>query len=216
MEMSHDRSSYYSSTRKRFQEEGAAERYEKRRAGTLKGKFVRYREEIIVRKILEKFAKNLRILDVPCGAGRLSAILKDYSDFIVGADISEPMLEYSKKSGRYAKLDKCEIESMPYENNCFDVLFCFRLLHHLPIESRSKAFSEVSRVTKKYFIFSFNDNFSISHFVKKSILKNPFYTVATKHMKEEVSKNFIVRKTFRILPLIAGETVFLCEKRMSK
>jgi ubiquinone/menaquinone biosynthesis C-methylase UbiE len=214
--MRHDMNNYYLDTRKRFQEEGVAESYEKRRAGTLKGKFVRYREEVIIRKILNNFTKNLRILDIPCGAGRLSSILKDYSDFIAGADISKPMLAYSQRSGIYSKLDQCEIENIPYTNDHFDVLLCFRLLHHLPIESRSKAFSEASRVTKKYFIFSFNDTYSISHLVKNSILKNPFYTVTVKNMKEEVSKDFVVRKVFRILPLLAGETIFLCEKRISK
>jgi ubiquinone/menaquinone biosynthesis C-methylase UbiE len=165
---------------------------------------------------LDELPKNLRILDIPCGAGRLSAILKDYSGFIVGADISEPMLAYSRTSGRYINLDKCEIENMPYTDNYFDILLCFRLLHHLPLESRSKAFSEVARVTKKYFVFSFNDTASISRLLKKTVLKKPFYTVTIKNMENEVSNHFIVREVFRIFPFIASETFFLCEKKTFK
>ena len=205
---------YYELTRKRFQQPGIAEIYEKSRFGTLKGKFLKYREENIARDILARAGRELKVLDVPCGTGRFGAVLKQYADVLIGADISKPMLESSRKRGQYSELRRCEIENMPFPNGYVDVLACFRLLHHLPSEDRARAFAEIHRVTKRYFIFTFNTKASIAHVINKIILRKSFYSETMKTMRQELENYFTVRQTFRILPFVAGETIVFCEKKV--
>ncbi|MFC2061490.1 class I SAM-dependent methyltransferase, partial [Elusimicrobiota bacterium] len=182
------------------------------RFSNIKGKIIRRKEEEIVKKIFDEFNERMNILDIPCGTGRFSYILKEYSTEITGADLSQRMLDYSRKSGNYSRLLKCEIENLPFSDREFDVLFCFRLFHHLPGEVRAKALREISRVTKKYFIFSFYNRYSISGFIKKIILQRSFYTMTQEQMKNEIPQEFKLVKVFKLLPLVAGETVFVCEK----
>jgi ubiquinone/menaquinone biosynthesis C-methylase UbiE len=206
---------YYSATRKRFQGEEVAEGYEKRRYGTLKGKFLKYREEMIVRGILDDIGSGLRIIDVPCGTGRFSWVLREYSDYLVGADLSDAMLTHSKNKGQYSELHRCEIESMPFQDGYCDVLVSFRFFHHLAAEERAKAFAEIYRVTKKYFIFSFNSKDSVAYVVNNLILKKPFYSETIETIRGELARYFTVKGIFRVLPFIAGETIVFCEKKPS-
>jgi ubiquinone/menaquinone biosynthesis C-methylase UbiE len=206
---------YYALTKKRFQGETVAKGYEKRRFGTLKGKFLKYREERIVRGILDEVGCGLTIIDVPCGTGRFSWVLKEYSECLVGADLSDAMLTHSRAKGQYSELHHCEIESMPLRDEYCDVLVSFRFFHHLSAEDRAKAFAEINRVTKKYFIFSFNNKTSVAYVVNNLILKKPFYSETIEKMREELAKYFTVKKIFRVLPFIAGETIVFCEKKAS-
>jgi len=207
---------YYALTRKRFQGEEVADGYERRRFGTLKGKFLKYREEKIVKHILDGIGRGMKIVDVPCGTGRFSLVLKEYAGFLAGADISKAMLQHSENKGQYSELHHCEIEHMPFGDNYFDVVVCFRLIHHLPTEDRLKAFAEIWRVTNKHFIFSFNSKNSVAYVVNNLILKKDFYSETIQNMRAELAKFFTIKATFRVLPLVAGETIVCCEKKTSR
>jgi ubiquinone/menaquinone biosynthesis C-methylase UbiE len=205
----------YALTRKRFQLQDVADTYEKRRFGTLKGKFLRYREETIVRGILDQLGRGMRIIDVPCGTGRFSSVLKEYADSLVGADLSEAMIQQSKSRQQYLELRQCEIEKMPFPDDYFDVVVCFRLIHHLSKKDRLKVFSEICRVTKRYFIFSFNSKNSMAYVVNGLVFKKGFYSETIQEIRGELDKYFIVKGISRILPLVAGETIVFCEKKGS-
>jgi ubiquinone/menaquinone biosynthesis C-methylase UbiE len=202
----------YVSTRRRFKLQDVAENYEKRRFGTLKGRFLKSREETIVRAMLDTIGGKKKIIDIPCGTGRLSGVLKEYADWLAGADFSEAMLQQSRKRGEYSELRQCEIEKMPYPDAYFDVVVCFRFIHHLAKQDRLKVFAEVWRVTKGHFIFTFNSKHSVAY-VKSLILKNGYYSETMREIQGELEKLFFVRRISRVLPLVAGETVVLCEKR---
>jgi ubiquinone/menaquinone biosynthesis C-methylase UbiE len=202
----------YVSTRRRFRLQDVAENYENRRFGTWKGKFLKSREETIVRAMLDTIGGKKKMIDIPCGTGRFSGVLKEYADWLAGADFSEAMLQQSRKRGEYSELRQCEIEKMPYPDACFDVVVCFRFIHHLSKQDRLKVFAEVWRVTKGHFIFSFNSRHSLAY-VKGLILKKRYYSETMREIQSELEKFFLVRGISRVLPLVAGETVVFCEKR---
>jgi SAM-dependent methyltransferase len=90
-----------------------------------------------------------RVLDVGCGTGRfLSALPRDtYQRY--GIDVSEGMIRVAQ--GRNSALQCCvaSATALPYKDECFDVVFCAAVLHHIadPAAVR-QAIGEMIRVTR--------------------------------------------------------------------
>ena len=78
------------------------------------------------------------ILDVPCGGGiTLRRLRPDQRVHYVAADISATMLRRAREhvaAGAAATVHfvECDITSMPFEDNEFDLVICFSGLHCLP------------------------------------------------------------------------------------
>src|SRR5690348_10958931 len=82
--------------------------------------------------------KQHRVLDLPCGGGRISIHLGQQGYQMAAADLSESMRTLAQKNMADAQLS-CSIESqdierLTYEAQSFDTIVCFRLFHHFPNE----------------------------------------------------------------------------------
>jgi ubiquinone/menaquinone biosynthesis C-methylase UbiE len=84
-------------------------------------------------------------LDVGCGDGfgmqAMQAIVED----IHGCDKSPKMLAENPSDDTHLK--QCDAYDLPYENNAFDFVYCWELLHH--IGEPQKVVQEMARVTSR-------------------------------------------------------------------
>ena len=110
------------------------------------------------RKVLEIFSKYRfeRILDVGCGDGNFSVLLKEAckAEEVCGVEISEKGVESARKNGVKAfQLDMDE-EDFPFEDSCFDAVFAGEIIEHLFDPDRF--LDEVYRVLKAqgFFVLS--------------------------------------------------------------
>ena len=88
------------------------------------------------------------ILDLGCGKGNLLEILKKYKSRLYGADISSEMIKYARERlGNYAELKVADSESLPWEDNSFDIIVCTLSFHHYP--DPGKSLNEMKRVLRK-------------------------------------------------------------------
>ncbi len=71
-----------------------------------------------------------RILDLGCGTGFFLADLERLHPGAVGLDISHEMLKVSDQYVPDARLVTGDAERMPFQPNCFDVVFVKGSLHH--------------------------------------------------------------------------------------
>ncbi len=90
---------------------------------------------------------EMTLLDVGCGNGYFTCHLAEICD-VTGLDFSKVML----KINPHSKLVQGDVNSLPFANNIFDIVFCSDLLHHL--SSPQKALAEMKRVSKKYIVIS--------------------------------------------------------------
>jgi methionine biosynthesis protein MetW len=95
-----------------------------------------YRElEDKYRKVLEIFSKYEfeRILDVGCGDGNFSVLLKEACKAreVYGIEISEKGVEMARNNGVKAFQLDIDEEDFPFEDNYFDAIFAGEVIEHL-------------------------------------------------------------------------------------
>lgn len=103
-------------------------------------------------KIMDVFIKrNLKdndnkILDAGCGPGGNFALLSKYGK-LFAVDASEHALEYAGRLN-LAELKQGTVESLPYADNTFDLVFCIEVIYHNWVRDKAKALAEFNRVLK--------------------------------------------------------------------
>jgi len=102
---------------------------------------------------VEEFLKGKKgkILDLGCGSGRNFIKISGLKWY--GVDFSEQMLEYAKKDalkkGMKVILKKSNADNLHFEDNYFDYVLCYALLHCIDGKNkRKKAIKEMYRVLK--------------------------------------------------------------------
>lgn len=115
------------------------------------------------RRIATLLARHLpalpqpRVLDVPCGSGRLHASLRELASVYVGADRSIEMLGGWASAGASTRI-VANAAALPFAKGSFDAVICCRLLHHLHEERELPiAVSELVRVSRGVVVASFWD-----------------------------------------------------------
>jgi len=105
------------------------------------------------KKIKSYLKKHSKILDLGCGTGRHVIPLAELGHSCVGVDISSNMLRQAAKkaSNKNLKIQflECDItESLPFDDNTFDMILC--LFHTFELnKNRENIFKEAKRLLKK-------------------------------------------------------------------
>jgi len=104
------------------------------------------------------------ILDAGCGEGFTLARLqhKGIAKRFEGIDYSPEAIALGKAMYPSLTLKHGDINILPYDNNCFDIVICSEVLEHL--ERPEKALKEIERVSKRYCLLS--------------VPNEPFFTIA--------------------------------------
>jgi len=96
----------------------------------------------------------MRALDIGCGTGSLTLLLKKLHGAVevVGLDPDSKALVIAKGKARRAglqiKLDKGFSDELPYPDASFDKVFSSLMFHHLKSEEKAATLREVRRVLK--------------------------------------------------------------------
>lgn len=97
-------------------------------------------------ELVGALAKPHRILVVGCGDGREAALLAQYFDAeVTGIDLGG-QFEFDTLAASQTILKIMDAQRMEFPDNCFDLVYSFHALEHIP--NPSKALSEMNRVLK--------------------------------------------------------------------
>ncbi|MCR4283765.1 MAG: class I SAM-dependent methyltransferase [Parcubacteria group bacterium] len=94
--------------------------------------------------------ENDKILDLGCGNGRFFEQLADKNIHYTGSDTSLELLKIARERyGTKATFIKTEGINLPFDDNLFDTIFSFAVLHHIPsAKLREQFIKEARRVLK--------------------------------------------------------------------
>jgi len=117
--------------------------------------------------------KSHRILDVPCGGGRVTIHLAKNGYSLSSADLSDSMIQITRETVAKNKfnigVEKQDIEKLSYPDRAFDTVISFRLFHHFPApDIRQRAVTELCRVARKYVALSYFSPASVTS-LKRSL-----------------------------------------------
>jgi len=119
----------------------------------------RQRDPRRIARLLDEHAAPplARILDVPCGSGRLAAVLEERAHAYVGLDVSPDMLAAAAGRGSSRHL-LGDVLRLPFPDRSFDAVVSCRLLHHLDdLPTLRRAVAELVRVSSHWVLVTFWD-----------------------------------------------------------
>lgn len=128
------------------------------------------REHAIVERLKSKCEGVKRILDAPCGTGRMAPFLEGAA-LSVALDVSFQMV--SKNTGvKRRAVGDCE--RLPLASGAFDLVMSIRFLHHLPDDDLvERCLAELARVSARYVLVTYyrSTTFQYARRVLKRVLR---------------------------------------------
>jgi ubiquinone/menaquinone biosynthesis C-methylase UbiE len=112
--------------------------------------FMKYRDEIAGR----------RVMDMGCGAGRVTSYLSRWTPHVVGIDFARAMIDYCTRTFPNVRFVHCDARDLKaFEDGSFDVaLFTFNGIDTLSHESRLQALAGVHRILAENGLFIFSSH----------------------------------------------------------
>ncbi len=130
--------------------------YHKKRKDPIKNFWNEYIEVPAITHLISKDVVGKNVLDLGCGSGLYVKKLIELGAAVKGSDISEELIKIARSENPVIDFEVASAESLPYENNSFDVVVASLSLHYL--QNLSKSFSEISRILRPNGIFVFSIN----------------------------------------------------------
>ena len=213
---------YINETKNRYRNSSVASAYKDGYEGgislrTLRNKIVVHAEKYAIVKALS-YCKGIRsILDIPCGTGKLTEILRERSMLYVAADVSLEMIQQIHCEGPLP-LIQSDGMVLPFRDKSFDAVVSLRLIHRLPSEIKTLFIRELMRVSGKYIIFSF-PKYSLSRETLRRI-KSSIGIVPDKMIMESIKgysamlnqNGFELVKELSVLTLVSNQYIYLYQR----
>ncbi|MEX2600152.1 MAG: class I SAM-dependent methyltransferase [Balneolaceae bacterium] len=178
--------------------------------------FVARREVKSVEKMYRKVKDDVqKVLDAPCGTGKLYGLHQKYEYDCVMSDISfEMMNEFIEdREGEVEGVDFIQSNAMKhcFSDRSFDCVMILRLLHRLSGKDVNRVLAEACRVSSKYVIVSnsINTNSLAQRWRGDRPMEHEGFYWDRKKWLETLESYGEVLASTKISPLVSSEEVFL-------
>jgi len=134
-----------------------AEAYDRTRFTSLPGRVFDGLEKACLRRALRELPPGSRLVDAPCGTGRLAETLLAAGHRVVGIDISPAMLRVAgDKLARFGdRFEGREGDVLALgDDRSFDAALCARVLMHFPLEEQIAFLRRVAALSRGPVVFT--------------------------------------------------------------
>ena len=134
------------------------------------------REYALLERLLSSQERCERLLDLPCGGGRLSPQIGRFTNLLVESDIGLGQVRYAREHNTL-EIPRVYITStafkLPLKDNSVDAVVCIRLNHHMPTrQEREQLMNEILRVSRRFVIMTYFDYHSLKNTLRR--IRRPF------------------------------------------
>lgn len=206
-----------------YKDKTEVQTYDARRFKSLKGRLTDSLEKRAVQRALSGVPTGGRVLDIPCGTGRITRYLLELGYKVVGADISSEMLATGRRSlagfPNLEALHEANAEKLPYAGREFDAVTCIRLMNHVPRDIRVQMLREMGRVSRGMVIVSYCNPRSLSGLKRRIKMlfkppRAPWHPATYAEVKREAERaGLTIAAVYPILGPISETNVYLFDKK---
>jgi SAM-dependent methyltransferase len=197
-----------------------ADEYENRRFSSRWGRLYRWLEERAIQRALRGQQLGSRVLDVPCGTGRVTALLVKNGFEASGCDISPAMLQVARRQLApfipASSLVESDIEHLPYPDESFDAVTCIGLLMHFDATARVSALRELRRVSRRCIVAQYGCPGALLRSVSRLTGRVPggvLHPISTLEMRRDFERSGLTeRARFWVLRPFSSSVVVLLTK----
>lgn len=161
----------------------------------------RIEDEHIARYVFAlKYVKGKKVLDVACGTGYGTKMLKKFggASNVVGMDLSKKAIEYAKQNNSLegVKFFVGNVAQNTFGTDCFDVVVSFETIEHLEEEERRLYLKNIYNQLKKdgIFLISTPNKKIVSPFSDVPINRYHKHEFFLEELKNFVSNFFVIEK----------------------
>ncbi len=143
----------------RWQSREVAQTYDRKRFSSFLGRLFNYLSRRALCRALTSIQGELdTVLDLPCGTGRATEIVRRFSSRVTGADISCAMIAEAARrlgsSGRSCFVS-ANVTRQPFPDDAFSCITSIRFMMHLDDATRRAALREMARVASRYVVVEY-------------------------------------------------------------
>lgn len=184
-----------------------------------------WREQRGIDKVLRRrvWARNDRVLDIPCGTGILATVLAKFPFRVVAGDISMAMISLARGAyaeDRFSGFVQADITETPLRVRAFTCVITLGLMHRVPDKIKRVILREIASLSKDVMIISYSVDGRLQH-VKRWLLQRLFrgYEPApcASRLQDIVddcrTQGLLVKEWFRTIPFFSAEVVLVLEKK---
>lgn len=215
----------YSGIKEHYKNGSIAESYDAERFASPIGRLFDSLEKRTLRNVVRKAVGKVtspRVLDAPCGTGRITELLLEEGLNVVGGDISPAMIAVAQRKcarfGDAVSWRQADLEKLDMPDNSFDLVTCVRLFHHLESSDREAILKEIGRVSRRYVLVNVAYSSAIYRTrrrLKRAVGLGWSRTSSTRAeiMREASAAGLRVHSMTSVLPVLSEDVVVLFEKR---
>lgn len=209
--------------REAYQQEQIARKYDAQRFRSLRGQMVDSLEKWALRRALACVsAAGAHVLDLPCGTGRIMALLPPWGYRVTGGDISLSMMRVART--RLHSLDRvigfCNLEGerLPFSDGAFEGVTSVRLMGHVPPAIRRQILAEMARVSRHWVVVTYylsNPATDLKRGLKRWYRegRSPWHPVRSEVLQREVAAAGLqIAGCFSVCRYVSEATVYLLKK----
>jgi ubiquinone/menaquinone biosynthesis C-methylase UbiE len=139
----------------------------------------------VVKKVLRHVTGAQSIIDVPCGTGYLTEVVRDTFPLTIAADASPTMVRKALSKVNAAGL-VADLEQLPLRNDAVDCVLNVRFMVHFGPEERTRFLSEMARVSRRYVLVNYNHRYNVKYALRR--LRSAFGRVERKKVSRKASR----------------------------
>jgi ubiquinone/menaquinone biosynthesis C-methylase UbiE len=211
-----------------YQNREIAQAYDRERFRGVVGRTFDALEKRALRKALGVVGKALprpRVLDVPCGTGRITELLLEQGLDVTGGDISPAMMEVAREKtarfGEHVSYRQLDLDRLDLPEGSFDLVTCIRLFHHLETGARGRILGELARVSRRFVLVNVSLS-SAYHRLRRRVKRFLGQGVSrtsstwTEIYREAAAAGLRIEKHFFVLRAVSEDLVLLLEKEQGR
>lgn len=216
----------YTAVTTQYTDEAVAREYDRVRFSDPFGRLFDVMERRALKGVLTRVRREIpapRVLDVPCGTGRITRVWLEAGLTVTGGDISPAMIRVAKEKcapyGDRVTFEEMDLDRYVCPDGKYDLVTCIRLLHHLESADRSAVLSKLAQVTSRFVMV--NLPYSSTYYrarrsLKRWLRQGVSRTAATwAQINDETSRAGlrIVYSRF-MAPLLSENLILLLERKV--